>query len=94
MAELFAKNCEKSPIENEWDYSSNTPKNHCFSKHDGEAVVSPTDFIQTSKRSCMSPLFRTKNGTPVGRTVFSQWALKSLLRRPKISDQSEDFKPN
>lgn len=90
MAELFAKNCEKSPIDNEWDFSSNTPKNHCFSKHDGEAVVSPKDFIQTSKRSCMSPLFRTGKRKPEGLTLSSQRALKSALRRPKISDQSED----
>ena len=94
MAELFAKNCEKSPIENEWDYYLNTPKKHCFSKHDGEAVVIATELIQTSKRSYMSPLSRTEKRTPVGCTLFSQRALKSTLRRPKISDQSEDFKRN
>ena len=43
--------------------------------------MTATEPIQTSKRSYMSPL-------------FSQRALKSPLRHPKMTFYSEDFKPD
>ena len=38
----------------------------------------------------MSPLFRTEKRTPAGRTLFSQRAHKSPLRRPKMTFYSGD----
>ena len=85
LAELLRKNRGKSQWENELDSLKQTPTQHSFSQDYCLAILSPREFIQTSKRSYFCPFFRNVWGMTLEFMVFGRGVLKTPLLWEKSS---------